>query len=106
MVRATSQFALHTRFEHQLSAVLFNTTVLLYGIVAMKLLRPPRTTDNSQRITQNFSIWNLPDCVGDIDGKHVTIKSHLNNGPLQFNYKVYFRTVLNLNVPIPGKKKK
>ena len=82
MVRANSQFALHTRFEHQLSVVLFNTTILLYGIVAMKLLRPPRTTDNSERITQNFSIWNLPHCVGDIDGKHVTIKSHLNNGPL------------------------
>lgn len=45
--------------------------------------RHPRTTDDWKRIVQGFSdIWNLPHCVGAIDG--------LNSGSLYFNYKSYF----------------
>ena len=53
--------------------------------------QPPTTTDDCKRIAQDFfDFWNLPHCVGVIDGKYAP----LNNGSLYFNYKGYFSTVL------------
>ena len=35
-------------------------------------MRPPRTTDDWKNIAKDFyEIWNLPHCIGAIDGKHV-----------------------------------
>lgn len=46
-------------------------------------------------IAEHFeSIWNLPNCIGTIDGKHIRIKKIPNTGSTNFNYKSYHSTVL------------
>jgi len=57
---------------------------------------PTPTEENWKLIAQRFySLWNLPNCLGALDGKHIRIEKLPYSGSSNFNYKMYHSIVLS-----------
>lgn len=56
----------------------------------------PVPTENilSHAATQFWEKWNMPNCVGAIDGKHIRLKCPENSGSMFYNYKQFYSIVL------------
>nr|XP_021199978.2 uncharacterized protein LOC110383508 [Helicoverpa armigera] len=56
---------------------------------------PVPTLQTWEQISEGFyTIWGFPNCLGSIDGKHITIKSPPNSGSMFYCYKNKFSIVL------------
>ena len=66
--------------------------VMCYKDEVMEL---PRSEDKWKAIAQDFATkWNLPHCLGALDGKHVAIRCPPKSGSVYYNYKQFFSIVL------------
>lgn len=56
---------------------------------------PQPTEEMFKTISRKFrSLWDFPNCIGAIDGKHVRIKAPKNSGSTFFNYKDFHSVVM------------
>lgn len=55
----------------------------------------PETEEEWRKIEQQFeTVWNFPNCIGAIDGKHIRITAPAKSGSKFYNYKKFSSIVL------------
>uniref|UniRef100_A0A673IN56 Zgc:194221 n=1 Tax=Sinocyclocheilus rhinocerous TaxID=307959 RepID=A0A673IN56_9TELE len=56
---------------------------------------PPPNRERWREIAADFQqMWNFPNCVGAVDGKHIVIQAPASSSSLYFNYKGSFSIIL------------
>ncbi|XP_025113621.1 putative nuclease HARBI1 [Pomacea canaliculata] len=73
--------------------IVMDTCAALYRILRVDFLKVPSTEAEWQQISLEFAQrWNLPNCIGAIDGKHVAIRSP--GGSTHYNYLKFHSIIL------------
>ena len=77
------------------SNIVSEVCTALYDELSPMYLRAPSTEAEWRHIAEDFeSLWDLPHCIGALDGKHVGIDCPKNTGTQYFNYKGFFSIIL------------
>lgn len=87
--------ALAYRVGESTAHMIVKETCTVLANILMPIYMKPPTKVKWEKICADFlTLWNLPNCVGAIDGKHIRIQAPPNSGSMYFNYKKTFRVVL------------
>ena len=74
-------------------SIIYETCGIIWDVLMPIYLSEP-TESEWKGIAKEFeSIWNLPNCVASIDGKHINIKCPRNAGSEYFNYKGMLKNI-------------
>ena len=61
----------------------------------VNFVQPPSAKNGWEKISDDFlEFWNIPHCIGTIDGKHVAMRKPAFSRSLWHNYKGFFSIVL------------
>ncbi|KAG5861551.1 hypothetical protein JTB14_021353 [Gonioctena quinquepunctata] len=74
--------------------IIRETTKVLWEVLAPKELKVPSVEEWKAISKGFFEKWNLPNCLGSVDGEHVNIQAPKHSGSVLFNYKKNFTIVL------------
>ncbi|KAL1404128.1 hypothetical protein pipiens_001723 [Culex pipiens pipiens] len=74
--------------------IVIETCQAIIQTLMHKMLPTPTTADWNRISSEINTIWNFPNCLGALDGKHITIQAPPNSGSTFFNYKKTFSVVL------------
>lgn len=90
--------ALRTYLNYRIASTIYKviqeTCESIWKVLSPLYLKAP-TTEKWSEIAENFyNRWNLPNCIGALDGKHIRIQCPPNSGSEYFNYKKYCSLVL------------
>ena len=77
------------------SSIIKETCRAIWQVLNEKYLSAPKLPEDWKNIAEQFmQLWNFPNCIGAIDGKHIAIECPINSGSLYHNYKGFFSIVL------------
>ena len=75
--------------------IIDDTCEAIWNALAVDYLRPPSSQEDWKRISESFyRLWNFPNCIGAIDGKHIVMQAPHRSGSTFFNYKKMHSIVL------------
>ncbi|CAK1583986.1 unnamed protein product [Parnassius mnemosyne] len=92
-----SYFSLGTLFKESPQFISLIIPEICQALISTlsNYLRMPNTQGEWLSVARSFmQKWNVPNCVGALDGKHIRIQCPNNSGSEFFNYKSYFSIVL------------
>lgn len=82
------------RGESTVRKIIKETSEALWNVLK-DIYMPVPTQDMLKHIADRFELlWNLPNCIGALDGKHIRIEKFPHTGSENFNYKHFHSTVL------------
>ena len=77
------------------SNIISETCDVIRQVLGVKFLKAPRCPSDWLEIADGFEeIWDMPNVIGAIDGKHIQIEAPAKSGTLFHNYKGFFSIVL------------
>lgn len=81
--------------HNTISGIVPDTCNAIITALAPELLQLPDSEDKWTNIAKGFTDkWNLPHCIGALDGKHIRIQNPNRAGSHFFNYKKFYSMVL------------
>ncbi|XP_011883756.1 PREDICTED: putative nuclease HARBI1 [Vollenhovia emeryi] len=76
------------------SVIVRETCAAIWEVLSPIYLKTPTTEDLLNKSKRFYEQWNLPNCCGAIDGKHIVIQAPNKSGSAYFNYKKTFSIIL------------
>ena len=78
-----------------ISNIVPETCIAIVEVLSDDVLQMPDTPEGWKKVAEEFEKqWNVPHCIGAIDGKHIRIRNPAKAGSRYFNYKKFFSIVL------------
>lgn len=76
------------RIAPTVCSILQETCTAIWDVLYMEYVKTPSTVDDWRGISLQFGqIWNFPNCIGAIDGKHIVMQVSPRSDSMYFNYK-------------------
>ncbi|KAK7925261.1 hypothetical protein WMY93_007571 [Mugilogobius chulae] len=70
------------------SLIVHETCIAIHQSLKDEYLQTPNTEEEWKKISSEFfEKWQFPNCLGAIDGKHISIQQPANTGSMYHNYK-------------------
>ncbi|KAI8119870.1 Protein ALP1-like [Lucilia cuprina] len=75
-------------------SIILETTEVIWSKLSSIYVAEPNIEDFKQIAEDFWNMWDMPNCIGSIDGKHIAIQCPPNSGSQFFCYKKFFSIVL------------
>ncbi|XP_054083375.1 uncharacterized protein LOC128920321 [Zeugodacus cucurbitae] len=86
--------SMHKLGKTTVQNIVLETCEILWLHLSPIYLSEPSTAQYKDIAADFLKLWNIPNCVGAIDGKHIAIVRPQNSGSLFYNYKKFYSIVL------------
>lgn len=84
------------------SNIIATTTEAIWIVLQPNYMSKPTKEKWISIADRYYTLWNIPNCLGSLDGKHFRIKCLPGTGSTFYNYKGYFSIVLMACVDADG----